>query len=211
MDVFIQHDAAEEGDVRYFGLHEHGRRVSGVKRRLDGWWLTRSRAGAVGIVKCVKLPNLGVVDSCKSHLPLPLVSFLYLHLRYLRCSLDDEISLFVWDIAESTVTIMAACFPALRIFIREKVTSRPSDAPRTTRLSQFSLSFRSANRNRRMFATQDIDVIREENISKEAVFSMSGASGDGESATGSGGGSGSGSGVGKRVVVESALVGDKRD
>ena len=184
--------------------------MSGVKRRLDGWWLTRSRAGAVGIVKCVKLPNLGVVDSCKSplHLPICLIPLSSSHSRF---STDDEISLFVWDIAESTVTIMAACFPALRIFIREKVTSRPSDAPRTTRLSQFSLSFRSANRNRRMFATPDIDVIREENISKEAVFSVSGASGDGESAAGSGCGSGSGSGIGKRAVVESAVVGDKRD
>ncbi|KAK0640563.1 hypothetical protein B0T16DRAFT_336150 [Cercophora newfieldiana] len=126
-------------------------------------------AGAVGIVKCVKLPLLGAGDSY------------------------DEVDLFVWDIAESTVTIMAACIPTLRVFLREKTSSSPSNE-RTTRLSQFSLSFRSANRNRRMFDSQDIEVIRESCISKDEEGS--GASQDG----GSGKATGSGNGSGKPTV-----------
>ncbi|KAK4447208.1 hypothetical protein QBC34DRAFT_496314 [Podospora aff. communis PSN243] len=132
-------------------------------------------AGAVGIVKCIKLPFLGAGDSY------------------------DEVDLFVWDVAESTVTIMAACIPTLRVFLREKTSSGPSNE-RSTRLSQFSLSFRSAGRNRRMFDSQDIEVIRETRVSKEEVYTGSGASRDGGSASGSG--SGSGSGTGKPMVVE---------
>ncbi|KAK0617731.1 hypothetical protein B0T14DRAFT_434044 [Immersiella caudata] len=125
-------------------------------------------AGAVGIVKCVKLPLLGSGDSY------------------------DEVDLFVWDLAESTVTIMAACIPTLRVFLRQKTSSGPS-AERTTRLSQFSLSFRSAGRNRQIFDSQDIEVIRETNMSKEEIYTGSGASASG---------SGSGSGTGKPIIVE---------
>ena len=94
---------------------------------------------------------------------------------------------------------MAACIPTLRVFLREKTSSGPS-GPRTTRLSQFSLSFLSANRNRHMFETQDIEVVRETNLSKEEVYhGGSGASRDGE-------GSASGS---QGVVVESSVVREK--
>jgi len=89
---------------------------------------------------------------------------------------------------------MAACIPTLRVFVRHKTSSGPSNE-RSTRLSQFSLSFRSAGRNRQMFDSQDIEVIRETNISKEEIYTGSGASA-------SGSGSGTGTGTGKPIVVE---------
>ncbi|KAK0639691.1 hypothetical protein B0T16DRAFT_395371 [Cercophora newfieldiana] len=99
---------------------------------------------------------------------------------------DNDAELFVWDIAESPVTIMAACIPTLRVFLREKTSSGPSSEI-TTRLSRFSLSFLSANRNRQMFDSQDIEVIRETHasIGDEEAVSGSGASRDGGSGKGS--------------------------
>ncbi|KAK0747017.1 hypothetical protein B0T18DRAFT_303096, partial [Schizothecium vesticola] len=52
-------------------------------------------AGATGIAKCVALPNLGAGDAY------------------------NEVELFLWDITEGTVTLMAACIPTLRVLVRE--------------------------------------------------------------------------------------------
>lgn len=96
---------------------------------------------------------------------------------------------------------MAACIPTLRVFLREKASSGPS-GERTTRLSQFSLSFRSINRGRLVFNSQVIEVIREQSVEKGEIFAGSGASKDGSapgSRSGSGGGSGRPTGVEKSV------------
>jgi len=118
-----------------------------------------------------------------------------------RFATDNEADLFVWDIAEATVTLMAACIPTLRLFLKEKTSSGPS-GERTTRLSQFSLSFRSANRGRRMFNTQDIEVIPEHSIEKGKVLAGGGASRDG-SVAGTSAGSGSGGVVVGEKTIES--------
>jgi hypothetical protein len=106
---------------------------------------------------------------------------------------DNDTDLFVWDIAEATVTLMAACIPTLRVFLREKTSSGGPSNERSTRVSQFSLSFRSANRGRLVFDSQAIEPIREQSVEKGEIFTGSGTSRDG-SAAGSGGGNGSGSG-----------------
>ncbi|KAK4244240.1 hypothetical protein C7999DRAFT_35391 [Corynascus novoguineensis] len=51
-------------------------------------------AGAVAIAKCAKLPMLGSGDTY------------------------NEVELHIWDVTESTVTIMAACIPTLRVLVR---------------------------------------------------------------------------------------------
>jgi hypothetical protein len=38
-------------------------------------------------------------------------------------TLDDGVDLFIWGNAESCVTIIAACIPILRVFVREAHTS----------------------------------------------------------------------------------------
>ncbi|KAK0625877.1 hypothetical protein B0T14DRAFT_599372 [Immersiella caudata] len=53
-------------------------------------------AGAFAIAKCIALPNLGSGDAY------------------------NEVELFNWDIAEGTVTMMAACIPTLRVLVRER-------------------------------------------------------------------------------------------
>ncbi|KAK4154612.1 hypothetical protein C8A00DRAFT_42613 [Chaetomidium leptoderma] len=58
-------------------------------------------AGAVAIAKCVALPRLGAGD------------------QY------NEIELFIWDVTESAVTMMAACIPTLRVLVRRIKPSRP--------------------------------------------------------------------------------------
>ncbi|KAK4141850.1 uncharacterized protein C8A04DRAFT_30542 [Dichotomopilus funicola] len=117
-------------------------------------------AGALGIVKCVKTPALGTED-------------------------DYNLApLFIWDIAEACVTLIAACIPTLRVLLRDKTSSGTSDE-RTTRFSQFSLSFRTVNRGRLMFDTQNIEVIREHSLEKGEAFTVSRTSRDG-SAAGSG-------------------------
>ncbi|KAK0619105.1 hypothetical protein B0T14DRAFT_602995 [Immersiella caudata] len=68
-------------------------------------------AGIVGIVKCVKLPNLGSGDSY------------------------NETDLYIWDITESTVTLMAACIPTLRVLLQKA-------SPSGSRPTGFSNSFR---------------------------------------------------------------------
>jgi len=151
--------------------------------------LTVCRAGAVAIVKCVKLPSLGTEDDCR----FSVHSSVSVSGHHLTSLIDNEADLFVWDFAESSVTIMAACIPTLRVFLREK-TSRPSDE-RTTRFSQFSLSFRSVNRGRRMFGTQTIEVISEHSVEKGDVVMGSGASRDGSAAA-------TGSDSGKPAVGE---------
>ena len=169
----------------------------GTVRILEVRLITVGRAGAVGIVKCVKLPYLGTEDDCKFLRSLTcFCRWVYLLTRF---ATDNEADLFVWDIAEATVTLMAACIPTLRLFLKEKTSSGPS-GERTTRLSQFSLSFRSANRGRRMFNTQDIEVIPEHSIEKGKVLAGSGASRDGSVA-----GTSAGSGSGGVVVGEKTI------
>ncbi|KAK1829704.1 hypothetical protein QBC39DRAFT_262389 [Podospora conica] len=64
-------------------------------------------AGVVAIFKCLQLPQLGSGDSYK------------------------ESALFLWDIAESNVTLMAACIPTLRVLFRDvRKTSNTSNIPR---------------------------------------------------------------------------------
>ncbi len=97
---------------------------------------------------------------------------------------------------------MAACIPTLRVFLREKTASSGPSNERSTRLSQFSLSFRSVNRGRLVFGSQTIEPIREQSVEKGEVFTGSGASRDGSAAeTGSGsrGGSGRPTVVGKNA------------
>ncbi|KAK1832541.1 hypothetical protein QBC39DRAFT_244672, partial [Podospora conica] len=55
-------------------------------------------AGATAIAKCVALPNLGAGDAY------------------------NEVELFLWDITEGTITLMAACIPTLRVLVRETRT-----------------------------------------------------------------------------------------
>lgn len=153
----------------------------------------------MGIVKCVKLPTLGSGDDCRFSLFFRL--FLPSGHPLTRLPADNEVDLFVWDIAEATVTIMAACIPTLRVFLREKTSSAPS-SERTTRLSQFSLSFRSVNRGRLVFDSQVIEVIREQSVEKGEMFTGSGASRDGSAA---GAGRGSGGGSGSPTVLEKSV------
>jgi len=72
-------------------------------------------AGAVGIVKCVKLPNLGSGDSY------------------------NETDLYIWDIIESTVTMIAACIPTLRVLLR-RASPAPSKASNITNSLNMKLS-----------------------------------------------------------------------
>lgn len=81
------------------------------------------------------------------------------------------------DVAEAAVTLMAACVPTLRVFLREKTSSGPPNE-RGTRFSQFSFSFRTANHGRRMFDTQKSEVIREHSVEKGEVSTMSVSSRD---------------------------------
>ncbi|KAK4169829.1 hypothetical protein QBC43DRAFT_38585 [Cladorrhinum sp. PSN259] len=62
-------------------------------------------AGAIAFVKCTQLAGLESNDPY------------------------DSIGLFVWDIVESTVTIMAACIPALRVLLRDVKSSSAEHAP----------------------------------------------------------------------------------
>ena len=40
---------------------------------------------------------------------------------------DYDVILFIWDVTESTVTMIAACIPTLRVLLRDtKTPSRPS-------------------------------------------------------------------------------------
>ena len=89
---------------------------------------------------------------------------------------DNEVDLFMWDVAESTVTIMAACIPTLRVLLRDVHHSATSSSSpgatggsRTTRLSQFSMTFLSANRGRRVF-TRGGSRGRDEEIEVVEVF-----------------------------------------
>ncbi|KAH6838547.1 hypothetical protein B0I37DRAFT_387145 [Chaetomium sp. MPI-CAGE-AT-0009] len=91
-------------------------------------------AGAVAIVKCVQLPRLGQGDAFY------------------------EVDLFAWDIAESTVTMMAACIPALRVLLRDVKQSSVSGG-RSIALSQFSMSFMSTRMARNL--NGDIEVVQE--------------------------------------------------
>jgi len=160
--------------------------------------LTGCRAGALGIAKGVKTPSLGTEDDCKFSLFSRLILPLDIHLT--RLAADNLVDLFIWDVAEALVTLMAACVPALRLFFREKTSSRTSNE-RTTRFSQFSLSFRTVNRGRRMFDRQTIEVIREHSVEKGEVVTGSGISRDG-SAAGTESGSGTGSWSKKPAVSE---------
>ncbi|KAK4213408.1 hypothetical protein QBC37DRAFT_423055 [Rhypophila decipiens] len=56
-------------------------------------------AGGVAIAKCAKLPQLGSGDSY------------------------NEVELYIWDITESSVTMMAACIPTLRVLLQAKTKS----------------------------------------------------------------------------------------
>ncbi|KAK1756326.1 hypothetical protein QBC47DRAFT_321507 [Echria macrotheca] len=69
-------------------------------------------AGAVAIVKCAKLPQLGSGDAY------------------------NETELYMWDIAESTVTMMAACIPTLRVLLRDV---KPSSSHQGVSTYAFSL------------------------------------------------------------------------
>ncbi|KAK4154919.1 hypothetical protein C8A00DRAFT_13996 [Chaetomidium leptoderma] len=60
-------------------------------------------AGIVAIIKCVYLPGLGVGDSY------------------------DDVHLFIWDVTEATVTVVAACIPTLRVLLRD-ATQRPQSS-----------------------------------------------------------------------------------
>jgi len=85
--------------------------------------LTRSppRAGAVAIAKCVALPNLGAGDSCKSTTTKnPCAAYADSTKKK-----DNEVELFNWDITESTVTMIAACIPTLRMLFREARHTTP--------------------------------------------------------------------------------------
>ncbi|KAK3331546.1 hypothetical protein B0H66DRAFT_546762 [Apodospora peruviana] len=53
-------------------------------------------AGGVAIAKCAKLPQLGSGDSF------------------------NEVELYIWDVTESCVTMMAACIPTLRVLLQTK-------------------------------------------------------------------------------------------
>jgi hypothetical protein len=69
-------------------------------------------AGAVAIAKCAKLPQLGSGDSCK----LATLEFeRHVEANRLR---DNEVELYIWDVTESTVAVMAACIPTLRVLVR---------------------------------------------------------------------------------------------
>lgn len=60
--------------------------------------------------------------------------------------------------------MMAACIPTLRVLLRD-VGSSASSGERTTRLSQFSVSFVS-NRGRRIF-DDELEIVHEVRMSKE--------------------------------------------
>ncbi|KAK4040973.1 hypothetical protein C8A01DRAFT_35029 [Parachaetomium inaequale] len=60
-------------------------------------------AGAVAIAKCAMLPQLGSGDSY------------------------NEVELYIWDVTESTVTVMAACIPTLRVLLRGMRPPRTTD------------------------------------------------------------------------------------
>ena len=53
--------------------------------------------------------------------------------------IDGEVELFLWDITEGTVTLMAACIPTLRVLIRETRASPDT----SLKLSNFTYSFKS--------------------------------------------------------------------
>jgi hypothetical protein len=54
---------------------------------------------------------------------------------------DYDVILFIWDVAESTVTMMAACIPTLRVLLRDtKTPSRPSQLDQVPDL--YKLSYR---------------------------------------------------------------------
>ena len=88
-------------------------------------------AGIAAIVKCVQLPNLGSPDTCK-----PCIFTLHPdHCVEANRLLDVNAGLFILDITESVVTIVAACIPSLRVLIREV---RPSS---NTQSSHVTCSF----------------------------------------------------------------------
>ncbi|KAK3989403.1 hypothetical protein QBC44DRAFT_291279 [Cladorrhinum sp. PSN332] len=62
-------------------------------------------AGTVGLVKCTKLSGLSSGDPY------------------------DAMELHVWDMIESTVTMMASCIPALRVLLRDAKSSTGGEAP----------------------------------------------------------------------------------
>jgi hypothetical protein len=66
--------------------------------------------------------------------------------------LDNEIDLYLWDIAEATVTVMAACIPALRVLLRD--ATQPS-----SRI--YSLSFSLGLSSERRIKLGNIDVAHE--------------------------------------------------
>lgn len=52
---------------------------------------------------------------------------------------DHDVILFIWDVAESTVTMMAACIPTLRVLLRDtKTPSRPSQLAEVPDLGKLS-------------------------------------------------------------------------
>lgn len=101
-------------------------------------------AGATAIAKCVALPNLGAGDACE--FPTSLSRLMCVCVMMLTAT-DNEVELFLWDITEGTVTLMAACIPTLRVLVRE------TRAPTFTsyKLSHFNFSFKAplSNASRR--------------------------------------------------------------
>ena len=56
---------------------------------------------------------------------------------------DNEVELYIWDVTESTVTVMVACIPTLRVLLRGMKQPRTTDL----QLSDMSFSFeRSGDR-----------------------------------------------------------------
>jgi hypothetical protein len=74
---------------------------------------------------------------------------------------DYDVILFLWDVAESTVTMMAACIPTLRVLLRETGSrsqpSQLSDVPDLSKLSYQGLGVKNPNlaHELKMLSTQD--------------------------------------------------------
>jgi hypothetical protein len=78
------------------------------------------RAGSVAIVKCVQLPVLETKDACESFSRCP--HYYLLSVPSPNFSAVSSVGMYVWDITESTATVIAACIPALRLLVRKEST-----------------------------------------------------------------------------------------
>ena len=113
------------GKIWYCYCYEHGYIVCHaiILEEIGETGRTRApdSAGITTIIKTAKLPRMLTDDLCNSfpttRLLTPLTKFAFLTALYLP-NTDDTVDPIIWDAAEGSITIVAACIPTLRVLIR---------------------------------------------------------------------------------------------